>query len=56
MASEVLDVRERIIASLFVAPSDSTYRSHVKIWEDEETGGRKPRYIILACTVIPLLS
>ena len=50
MAGVVLDVRERIIASLFVA-SENVYRSHVKIWEEDENvnGGRKPRYIVLAC-------
>lgn len=39
-------VKEEIHASLF-SKGDEEYISHVKIWEEDETG-RKPRYLILA--------
>ncbi|KAF8498012.1 exocyst complex component Sec3-domain-containing protein [Gautieria morchelliformis] len=46
-------VKQRIISSVFAkrssagAPQES-YISHVKIWEETEEGGRKPRYILLS--------
>lgn len=46
-------VKQRIVASVFAkrsiagAPQES-YVSHVKIWEETEEGGKKPRYILLS--------
>ncbi|KZT33260.1 hypothetical protein SISSUDRAFT_1054465 [Sistotremastrum suecicum HHB10207 ss-3] len=51
--TELMDIRQRINASLFSREAsrgvpNGTYLSHVKIWEDDEQGGRKPRFIVLA--------
>ncbi|KAK7059116.1 hypothetical protein VNI00_001741 [Paramarasmius palmivorus] len=47
------DQRQRIIDSVFSRRNaagnlEETYMGHIKIWEDAETGGRKPRYILLS--------
>ncbi|KAF8640686.1 hypothetical protein AX17_000342 [Amanita inopinata Kibby_2008] len=47
------DQRQRIIASVFSRRNaqgslEETYVSHVKIWEDAEGPGKKPRYILLS--------
>ncbi|EEB97934.1 hypothetical protein MPER_02649 [Moniliophthora perniciosa FA553] len=47
------DQRQRIIDSVFSRRNaagnlEETYMGHVKIWEDAENGGRKPRYILLS--------
>lgn len=49
--------KQRIIASVFTKRSGSgvpqeTYVSHVKIYEETEDGGRKPRYILLSRTFL----
>ncbi|PFH54821.1 hypothetical protein AMATHDRAFT_353 [Amanita thiersii Skay4041] len=49
----MLDERQRIIASVFSRRNahgslEESYVSHVKIWEDVEGGGKKPRYILLS--------
>ncbi|KIJ46416.1 hypothetical protein M422DRAFT_250011 [Sphaerobolus stellatus SS14] len=42
-------IQQRIVSSVFTKRSpQETYVAHVKIWEDGEDGGRKPRYIILS--------
>ncbi|KAF8578441.1 hypothetical protein K439DRAFT_1638802 [Ramaria rubella] len=46
-------VKQRIIASVFAKRSapgspQESYVSHVKIWEETEEGGKKPRYILLS--------
>lgn len=54
MAATAQPVKQEIIASLFSrrSPEDGnleeTYISHVKVWENEEGGGRKPRYLMIA--------
>lgn len=51
-------VKQRIIASVFAKRStpgapQETYVSHVKIWEETEEGGKKPRYILLSRKLHP---
>lgn len=46
-------IKQRIITSVFAKRSaagapQETYVSHVKILEENEEGGRKPRYILLS--------
>ncbi|KAI3622586.1 exocyst protein [Moniliophthora roreri] len=47
------DQRQRIIDSVFSRRNaagnlEEIYMAHIKIWEDAENGGRKPRYILLS--------
>jgi len=47
------DVKQSIIASVFsrrnaTGSLEETYVSHIKIWEDAGTEGRKARYILLS--------
>lgn len=44
-----MDVKQKIISSVFNKRNPpETYVAHLKIWEDSEEGGRKPRYILMS--------